>query len=417
MTRAFSRYDLLRYGALGMPLALVALPIYVYVPPFYAREFGISLSTLGAVLLAVRLLDAFTDPAIGLAIDRSRHRTGLLRWVAWAALPLVSGFVALFHPPAFAGSAALAWMAMALTVVYLGFSLATIAHQSWGAALTQEPLQRTRLFATREGCGLAGVLLAAMLPVVGGIESLLVAFAALLGMSLLLLRQAPHPLVRLEARDPGTPLARSLLLPFQNRRFRWLFAVFLFNGIAAAIPATLFLFFAEDRLQIGGSAGLFLLLYFAAAAVSMPFWVASARRCGDARAWTGGMLLAVAAFIWAALLPPQAWLMFGLICAMSGIALGADLALPPALLAGVIRRAGHENRHEGAYFGTWNWATKCNLALAAGIALPVLERLGYEPGAQHPEALDALAYAYALLPCVLKTCAALLLWRAPLRDV
>jgi GPH family glycoside/pentoside/hexuronide:cation symporter len=410
-----SKQELLRYGALGMPLALVALPVYVYVPQFYAQHFALSLTTIGTALLAVRLLDAFIDPAIGLTIDRSRGRIAFFHWISWAALPLIVGFIALFRPPVMAGSVALWWMVASLAAVYFGFSLATIAHQSWGAALTQEPLERTRLVATREGCGLAGVLLAAVLPAIAGIEWLLVFFVAALCVTTLLLMRAPVP-----ARD-ATHLhgsaASSLLLPFQDRHFRWLFGVFVLNGIAAAIPATLFLFFAEDRLQLGGHAGLFLLLYFAAAAMSMPLWVAIAKRWGDARAWLVGMLLAIAAFIWAALVPPQALAMFGLICAMSGIALGADLALPPALLAGVIRRAGHENRHEGAYFGTWNWTTKLNLALAAGIALPVLERLGYTPGAGDADALDALAYAYALLPCMLKAGAAVLLWRAPLRDV
>jgi Na+/melibiose symporter-like transporter len=55
-----------------------------------------------------------------------------------------------------------------------------------------------------------------------------------------------------------------------------------------------------------------------------------------------------------------------------------------------------------------------NLALAAGISLPLLELLGYLPGTLEVQGLHALAVGYALLPCVLKTIAALLLWRAPL---
>ena len=36
----------LSYGALGLPLAFVALPLYVVLPNHYASEFGIPLSTL-----------------------------------------------------------------------------------------------------------------------------------------------------------------------------------------------------------------------------------------------------------------------------------------------------------------------------------------------------------------------------------
>ncbi|WP_043815612.1 MFS transporter, partial [Rubrivivax gelatinosus] len=81
-----------------------------------------------------------------------------------------------------------------------------------------------------------------------------------------------------------------------------------------------------------------------------------------------------------------------------------------ALLAGIVRGAGHGGR-EGAYFGWWNLATKLNLALAAGLALPLLGLAGYAPGAREPQALAALTAAYCLLPCVLKTAAAALLWR------
>ena len=51
----FSAADGLRYGLLGLPLAFAALPLYVILPNHYAREFGVPLATLGALLLAARL--------------------------------------------------------------------------------------------------------------------------------------------------------------------------------------------------------------------------------------------------------------------------------------------------------------------------------------------------------------------------
>lgn len=60
----------LLYGGLGLPLAFVALPLYVFLPNHYAREFGIPLATLGTLLLAARLLDAFIDPLLGCLSDR-----------------------------------------------------------------------------------------------------------------------------------------------------------------------------------------------------------------------------------------------------------------------------------------------------------------------------------------------------------
>jgi Na+/melibiose symporter-like transporter len=123
------------------------------------------------------------------------------------------------------------------------------------------------------------------------------------------------------------------------------------------------------------------------------------------------MLLATATFVWAATLGAGSFAGYLGVCVASGLALGADLALPGAMLAGVIQRAGHAGRSEGAYFGWWNFAIKLNLAVAAGLALPLLAAFGYAPGSNDANALHALTWAYCLLPCALKVLACALLWR------
>ena len=243
---------LLAYGLFGLPLALVALPIYVYVPQFYAERFGLSLTMIGTALLLARVFDAFIDPAFGLWIDRSRSRLGYPRFILLALPLLIVGFIALFHPPDAATAKPFAWFLASLLLVYAGFSLATIAHQSWGAALTQARGERARLTATREACALLGVVIAAALPSVAGIGWLSAVFvASLLVAAALLLTIAPRPAPNIAATPSSASTEAvaqgslaSLREPFRNQRFRWLFAVFVVNGIAAAIPATLFLFFA-----------------------------------------------------------------------------------------------------------------------------------------------------------------------------
>ena len=412
--KPLSLASLLAYGLFGLPLAMVALPVYVYVPQLYAERFGLSLASIGSALLLARVADALLDPVLGWWIDGSPRDDAFRRFVLLATPFLACGFIALFHPPAQAAGLPMVWFLGALLVVYLGFSMATISYQSWGAALSQAQSQRTRLTATREGCGLIGVVIAAALPALAPAQWLTLAFLlALVVSALLLVRRAPLP--------PRVPRPRegwqSLLMPFRSKLFRWLFAVFLVNGIAAAIPATLFLFFAKDGLQLAQYAGLFLVLYFVAAALSMPAWAMLARRFGEARAWIAAMLLAVAAFIGAYWLNAGDAAAFGLICVASGLTLGADLALPPALLAAVIGHAGHSGQREGVYFGAWSWATKMNLALAAGVALPLLQFLGYAPGNHDTSAVEALRVGYAVVPCGLKLLAAALIWRAPLRFI
>ena len=401
-----ARHDGWRYGLLGLPLAFAALPLYVHLPARYAADFGVPLADLGALLLAARLADAVLDPWIGRWIDGLYQRSmrHVLGAAAVAAGFLALGFWLLMFPPVRGAHALLAWAALALALTYLAFSVLTVAHQSWGAMLADTDARRARVVAWREGLGLAGVLLAAVLPVAAGWQ----ATAAVLALALLagwwMLARSRYPLPLPHA------AAAAWHLPLRDAAFRRLLLVFLANGIASAVPATLLLFFVRDRLQAPQAEGLFLATYFAFGAASLPLWLQVVRRAGLARTWLGGMVLAIVAFAGAVTLRAGDTWAFGAVCAASGLALGADLAVPAALLARVIAQAGERGRAEGVYFGWWNFASKLNLALAAGLALPLLQLAGYSPGDGSARSLAALTFAYCAVPCALKALAALLLY-------
>ena len=76
----------------------------------------------------------------------------------------------------------------------------------------------------------------------------------------------------------------------------------------------------------------------------------------------------------------------------------------------MIARSGQAGRAEGSYFGWWNFAIKLNLALAAGRGTAAARNARLHDGARDAAALDALTWAYCLLPCALKLVAAGLLW-------
>lgn len=396
---------------MGLPLAFVALPLYVLLPNHYAREFGVPLATLGALLLATRLADALIDPLLGRVSDRLYRRapSALLAWAAVACGFMGAGFALLFFPPLRDGDGLLVLGGVLLMLTYASFSAVTLSHQAWGALLGGDALNQSRLVAWREGLGLVGVLLAAVLPVLWGLEAMVGLFWLALGLGWLAWRAAPRPSA--DAITGTVAEAGALWQPWQRAPFRRLLAVFMLNGIASAVPATLVLFFVQDRLRAPAAMEpLFLGSYFLSAALSMPLWLAAVRRYGLARSWLGGMGLAVAVFVWASTLGDgDAW-PFIAICALSGAALGADLVMPGAMLAGLIARAGDLGRTQGAYYGWWNFATKLNLALAAGLALPLLGLYGYAPGVREPQALQALSAAYCLLPCLLKLAAGGLLY-------
>jgi len=423
-----STWRLLAYSLLAIPLGMAALPIYVHVPKFYSDVMGLNLAAIGGLLLAARAFDAVQDPLLGLWSDRVRgwrwgFVTGRMTMVALAMPLLAIGMVGLFRPPQMAAQMVGWWFIAMLLVVYVAFSLAQISYQAYGAELSNDPFQRTRVTTYREGLGLLGIFLASILPQVlsdahgarSGFAEFSYLFVPLLLIAgLVTLQASPPPRAFVPAAQDG--VFATMLKPFANTRFASLLLIFVFNGIAAAIPATLVLFFVEDVLKRPDMGGIFLVAYFAAGGLGLPLWLALSARIGKGRAWLVGMLVSIVAFMWAFRLEAGDTTPFVIICIMSGLGLGADLALPPSLLADVIDDDEQKGltRNEGAYFGLWNLVTKLNLALAAGIALPALSMLGYQPRVTtSSQALMYLAGIYALLPCVLKSVAALLLLASP----
>ena len=64
------------YAAPAFALAVVGIPIYVYIPKFYTDVIGINMAVMGTILFSVRLFDAVSDPVIGVLSDATRTRWG-----------------------------------------------------------------------------------------------------------------------------------------------------------------------------------------------------------------------------------------------------------------------------------------------------------------------------------------------------
>ncbi len=405
----------LAYGMLGAPLAMAALPVYIHTPKLYGEEFGLGLALTGAILLGSRIVDTLQDPWLGRLADYMQQRPN--GWPVLATLAagcLGLAYAGLFNPPLDEPGLLPVWFAIALILVYTAHSALNITYLAWGARASLDPHERTRIVATREGFALAGVILASVLPMLFAQwwktdrlwlpYSLL--FVVLLAFAVwTLLRHAPIPVaVRQDS--------QGLFFPLRNKPFRRLAFLFLLNGLAVAIAATLSLFYIADVLKLESYSGAFLATYFIAGACSLPLWLSLSRRLGKALTWALGTMAAVTGFFWATQLGAGDFFPYLAICLISGAALGADLALPAAIAADLIPR--EQQGHTAGYFGIWSLINKGVLALAAGVGLPLLSGFGYQPGGQ--VGLTELAVFYAGVPCVIKLLSAALLirWRPSL---
>ncbi|MGH8591604.1 MAG: MFS transporter, partial [Gammaproteobacteria bacterium] len=71
------------YALPYLSYAVVALPLALFVPSFYADELGLPLAIVGYAIAASRVLDILLDPLIGALSDHTRTRFGRRKpWIA-----------------------------------------------------------------------------------------------------------------------------------------------------------------------------------------------------------------------------------------------------------------------------------------------------------------------------------------------
>lgn len=401
-----------RVSLYALMLAAAGIPLYIHLPRFASVNLGVGLGTVGVILMAIRLIDLVQDPLIGWGLDRWPLAQPLFALLA--ALGLSIGFPTLFslHP----GDGVTVWLTLVLILLFSAYSLGMILLYGRSANLAEVATsdEITRMAAYREAGMLLGVVLVAIAPA---------AFAALgaadqgytaLGWALGALALGTAVLTRPIWQRPAQ-VGRGVSLPdLLHSGAARLLLLALVNSLPVAITSTLFLFFVEDRLGLPGQSGLFLVLFFASAGLSVPIWARQSRRIGPRNTLLIAMPLAVAAFVGAALLSPGASIGFAAICIASGMALGADMVILPVMFSVALIRA---NLSASTAFGIWSFAGKLGLALAAFAVLPLLQFYGFQPGIQNtPQALATLNLAYAVLPCLLKLAAIALLFTLPTEE-
>jgi len=399
------------YSLFGAALAFAGPPIYIHVPNLYASQHNLTLATVGAVLLGVRLLDFVQDPLLAWWIGRHSAVGGLAarqRLVGGSAVLLSLSALALFAPPPLPAPPA-GWLALSLAAVFTGFSALQILYYSSGVRLGEVLAGgHEQLAGWREAGILVGVSAACITPSLAGLAVgdvlafPVYALAFVLLLTIAAWRMRPWwPSASSENANDGVAGFCQLLA---DKGIRRLLVIGLVNALPVGLTATLFVFFVEDRLEAADHVGPLLLIFFVAAAIAAPLWARAAHRFGTKRAMLFGMSASILIFAWVLALGSGDVATFYMISALSGATLGADMTLLPAMLSTRLarRRLGCDEA-----FGLWGFINKASLALAAGFALPALDATGFVPGAANDAAaLKALSLAYAGVPCLLKAVAA-----------
>lgn len=422
----------LAYVLPAFALAVVGIPIYVYVPRFYSSVVGVDLAVVGFVVGGARLLDALLDPAVGVLSDRTRSRAGRRRpWIALASLPLALALVGLLRPEA-AGAAAVPAFVVSLVVVFVAWAAVTVPYESLGLELVEGYDEQTRLLALRDGVLIVGWLAAASTPLIisrlldlpdgpaserARLGLMAAIYAPLLVVTCAccawLVPERPLPLT-----PPRSPWDRATLRTLlANRPFLILLAAYFVNAIGSNLPPVLMPYYVAEYLR-SPRFELYLVAYFVIGIATLPAWVTLSRRTSKRAAWLLSTAVNSGPFFFVTFLGRGDEPLYAAIVCCSGLGFGATLALPSSLQADVLDydELLTGERREGLLLGVWCVLRKLAPALPVAVALPALAASGWREGAadQAPEAFRALLFLYAVVPTLCTAAALTIAWRYPI---
>jgi GPH family glycoside/pentoside/hexuronide:cation symporter len=406
------------YGLPAFALAVVGIPVYVYIPKFYSDVVGINIAVMGYILLAVRLFDAVSDPLIGVVSDRTRTPFGRRRpYIFLGGFCVALTMFLLFTPPGDPTENHTVWFGVWMFALFLFWTVVTVPYESLGPELTFDYDERTSLFAVRDGLLIAGTLMAAISPaLVGALFGtepspegerrkffwLGVCYAPIL------IGTCAWCVYRIrESSARSLPSAAAATLQGwrsirSNRPFIILLTAYTISAVGSNLPATLILYYVEYVLQ-SQRADLFLMLYFITGILFLPAWIRVAARFGKKSAWITSMTVNTGVFLGVFFLGPGDEWLYGVLVVGSGMGFGATLAIPSAIQADVIDydELLTGKRREGLYIGIWSIAKKLAAAVGVGTALAFMGGAGYEPNIEQPaNVIMTLRVLYALVPCL-----------------
>ena len=403
---------ILAFSAANFPLGCLAVAVAVYLPPYFASHLGVSLAAVGGAWATVRMLDLVVDPILGLVMDRTKTKLGRYRpWMIIGAPILMASVYALFMAPHGVG---FGYLIIWLLIYYLATSILALGHSAWGATLSTQYHERSRVFGIVAAIGVIGAVIVLLIPIfskaLGYGDT-----AAVPQMGWFILIVAPLTVGFTVATTPET-LNRTLggehfhvrdyvsliVKPDLLRLFLAQICLTLGPGWMSA----LYLFYFTDSLGYSPAvASGLLLLYILAGVFGAPLTARLSRRLGKHRT----LMVTTTAYslgLCTLLIIPKGNVVDGLApmfwCGF--MASGFDLMVR-AMLADVGDEVRLEQGKEqlSLIYALNTLAAKIAGAFAIGLTFPLLERLGYvaKEGVRNtPQAIHNLELAYIIGPIV-----------------
>lgn len=422
-----SRSRLIYFGLPDYAVYLAAVPVSLYLPFVYSRDLGLDLAEIGLILMLARISDVITDPLIGFLSDHTDTRFGKRKpWLAAGSVVMSVSAWQLFAPMGEVTNWHLLIWAMLL---WLGWTMINIPYFAWGAELSEDYNERTRITGWRQAFGYMGNVSVLLIPSLSGKlfgygslpqEGLtIVGFMALVllpTMVLLALWKVPEVQIKRATRPDILGSSRQM---FSNGSFMILFTGFLMLSMGTTWSSSLFMMFAAFVVDVEASTQVILLGFYLTQLFSLPVWVWISYKIGKKETWVVGAVIYVLATPGYLVLGPGDILGFCIVLGLYGIASGNFVAISLSMKADLIEIAAYRTGQHvaGSYMAVWSLGQKLFQAIAVGIALPMVSFFGFDPqGNNGPDELLALTLTLTVPPMLLYLGSVFVIWRFPLSE-
>jgi Na+/melibiose symporter-like transporter len=410
------------FSTASMPVAALGIPLTVYLPNYFASHIGLSLAAVGTSFFVVRIIDIALDTLLGAAISATDTRFGRFRpWIAGGApLVMLAAYMMFMALPGVSIFYMIGW----LLVLYAGFSLLTVGHSAWAAALVPEYNQRSRVYGWMQAVGVISTVIVLTLPVILAARGFKAASDGMHAMGWYIIAVTPVTIIlcltvvgepgravenlRIRLKDYWAMIARPSLLR--------ILAADLFLALGPAITAALYLYFFMQALGFTrNQTNVLLLIYIAAGLVGAPVWAQVARRLGKHNTVMLGCVLYGFAQALVFVLPhgDMAFMVPGMFFA--GFVVSCFTFLIRAMVADVSDEVRLDVGMDRAalLYGLITSTSKIGSAASVGITFNVLDVFGFNRAEGYVNSglpLDALETCYVIVPVLTMFVGAAAMW-------
>lgn len=148
------------YGLADMGFNFYWGNIAAFLMIFYTDVFGISGLAAGSMLATIKIVNAFTDPMIGAAADRTRTRFGKFRpYLIWMALPLAASGVLVYTTPDLSGGGKLLYAYGTYFFMMLCYTGINIPYNALSGVMSSDAQERSNINGLRFFFAFAGYML------------------------------------------------------------------------------------------------------------------------------------------------------------------------------------------------------------------------------------------------------------------